>query len=89
MRFSEWAKDPRHTRRWKKVRRQMLISHPRCERCGSRVSTEVHHIKSAILHREYAYDMEWLRAVCHWCHVDADKQAVTWRPRNPPPSTLL
>ena len=85
MRFSQWAKDPRHTSRWKKVRRQMLISYPRCERCGSRISTEVHHIKSAILYRDYAFDMEWLRSVCHWCHVDADKKAVAWRPRNPPP----
>lgn len=91
MRFSQWAKDPRHTHRWKKVRKQMLIMYPRCEMCGSRVSTEVHHRKSAILHRDQAFDMDGcLRSVCHWCHKIADSKDdryVTWRHRNPPPTT--
>ena len=89
MRFSDWAKDPRQTNRWKRVRRQMLIAHPRCELCGSRCATEVHHRESAILHREIAFDMETnLKSVCHWCHQIADSKPdhhLAWRPRVPPP----
>ena len=85
MRFSDWAKDPRQTHRWKKVRRQMLIRFHRCELCGSRCSTEVHHRKSAILHRDIAFDMEDnLKSVCHWCHKIADSKPdhhISWRPR--------
>jgi len=85
MRFSQWAQDPRQTHRWKRVRKQMLIAHPRCELCGSRCATEVHHRKSAILHRDIAFDMETnLKSVCHWCHRIADSKPdhhLSWRPR--------
>ena len=85
MRFSQWAQDPRQTNRWKRVRKQMLIAYPRCELCGSRCATEVHHRKSAILHRDLAFDMDWcLRSVCHWCHKIADSKPdhhISWRPR--------
>ena len=81
MRFSDWADDPRRTRRWQRFRKMMLGRYPICERCGYRVAEECHHIHSVRLRRDLAFDVDWVRCLCHMCHVEAHKGPVTYRPR--------
>ncbi len=84
MRFSDWADDPRKSRRWQRFRRSMLSKWPVCERCGYRVATEVHHLESVRLRRDLAFVEEACRCLCHGCHVEAHKAGripLSYRPR--------
>lgn len=84
-RFSDWAKDPRQTSRWKRVRAMVRSTYPRCEVQGcNQLSEEVHHIipiTDGRWGRAKAYDWDNLRAVCRGCHPAADAGRVSWRPR--------
>lgn len=68
-----------HTNRWLRLRREILTSHPLCQRCEAEgiltPATEVHHIhpvEEAITYgdkRMRMFDPHNLMALCHACHV--------------------
>ena len=68
-----------NTSRWLRLRRDVLTTHPLCERCESEgyitPATEVHHRKPVECGINYAekrrlmYDPGNLCALCHSCHV--------------------
>lgn len=68
-----------HSRRWRLLRREKMMSNPYCEVCG-KPAEEVHHITPVEsmpnLHQmEMAmFDMANLQSLCHKCHVDAHRQ---------------
>lgn len=68
-----------HTGRWLRLRKNVLSSHPLCQRCETEgrttSATEVHHkrpVEEAITYadkRQRMYDPANLVALCHDCHV--------------------
>ena len=48
---------------WDKLRRQILERDPICTKCGSALSTEVHHTGDSADHR-----LEMLAGICADCH---------------------
>lgn len=68
-----------HTGRWLRLRRNILTTHPLCERCQEQgiitQATEVHHVRPVeeavgrAEKRQRMYDPTNLRALCHNCHV--------------------
>jgi 5-methylcytosine-specific restriction protein A len=62
-----------NTQRWVKLRKEILIQHPICQRCGVRLSEHVHHIISFMNYSGYeriavAYNSDNLMALCEPCH---------------------
>ncbi len=50
----------------------------RCERCGSGMQIEVHHLNYDRLGHELDDD---LQIVCHKCHPKADRDRIEWEQR--------
>lgn len=86
-RFKDWATDPRQTSKWKRFRRLVRSTYPRCEVQGcDQLSEEVHHIipvTHGMLGRAKAFEWSNVRAVCRACHPAADAERVSWKPRPP------
>ena len=79
-------RDPRHTRRWKKLRRALLSRNPVCERGGcGRAAVDVHHIVP-VMHDPagtYWFDTAYLKCVCVECHtyIHTKGADVDWKQR--------
>lgn len=68
-----------HTKRWLRLRRDVLTANPLCEQCTRdgylTPATEVHHRRPVEYgtnlseKRRLMYDPDNLMAVCHGCHV--------------------
>lgn len=68
-----------HSQRWLRLRRDILSSHPLCERCESEgyvtPATEVHHITpveygiNLMEKQRLMFDPHNLQALCRSCHV--------------------
>ena len=69
-----------HRNEWVKLRRQVLTTHPLCQRCEANgrltAACEVHHIRPVeeaigeAEQRRLMYDPINLMALCHRCHVE-------------------
>ena len=69
-----------HRNEWVKLRRQVLTTHPLCQRCEANgrltAACEVHHIRPVeeaigeAEQRRLMYDPMNLMALCHRCHVE-------------------
>jgi hypothetical protein len=79
-------RDPRHTRRWKKLRKQLLARHLLCERTGcGNAATDVHHLVP-VMHDPagtFWFDTMFLKCVCRECHqyIHSVGAAVDWKDR--------
>lgn len=79
-------RDPRHTRRWKKLRKQLLARHLLCERIGcGNAATDVHHLVP-VMHDPagtFWFDTMFLKCVCRECHqyIHSVGAAVDWKDR--------
>ena len=60
-------KDIYATRRWQRLRLQVLVKHPLCECCG-RPSSQVHHVESIEERPDLAFDEGNLMSLCAACH---------------------
>lgn len=57
------------SKRWKKLRRQVLADHPYCSTPGcDRPATDVDHVKRVEEHPELAYERSNLEPLCHSHH---------------------
>jgi 5-methylcytosine-specific restriction protein A len=62
-----------NTQRWVRLRKEILMRYPVCQRCNSKLSEHVHHIDSfmnytGITRVSVAYDSRNLQALCAECH---------------------
>jgi len=79
-------RDPRHTRRWKRLRKQLLSRYLLCEHRGcNRAATDVHHIVP-VMHDPagmYWFDTRFLKCVCRECHthIHSVGASVDWKDR--------
>lgn len=76
------TRDPRSTRRWRKLRDVMIRREPICRQCGKRASTEVHHIEPVVRRPDLALTQSNLIPVCERCHLDLDRKLMA--PRREP-----
>jgi 5-methylcytosine-specific restriction endonuclease McrA len=62
------------SRRWRRLRTQVLALHPICELCGKNLAEHVHHIDSFMnyppgaLRTAVAFNSNNLQALCEKCH---------------------
>lgn len=59
------------TQRWKKLRAEILESHPYCSICGGTDKLQVHHTwdtKEYLQNADMFFDADHLQVVCHECH---------------------
>lgn len=71
------------SKRWGKLRREVLAAHPLCQLCEERgfvtIATEVHHktpVEDGLGEdemRRLCFDYHNLMALCHQCHVEVHK----------------
>jgi 5-methylcytosine-specific restriction protein A len=62
-----------NTRRWIRLRKEMLMENPICEICGKNLSEHVHHIDSFMNYEgqtriDVAYNSDNLQCLCADCH---------------------
>jgi hypothetical protein len=58
---------------WRKVRKDYLLKHPRCEACGSKTAMQVHHVEPFHLRPELELEPTNLIALCmskSECHLN-------------------
>jgi 5-methylcytosine-specific restriction endonuclease McrA len=67
------TRDPRSTRRWRRLRDDMLKSEPVCRQCQARISTDVHHIEPVVRRPDLALSRSNLLPCCHECHLQLDR----------------
>jgi 5-methylcytosine-specific restriction endonuclease McrA len=68
-----------HSDRWREFRRKAIRNAlGRCERCGSGVNLQVHHLHYRSLGRERFADVA---VVCAPCHLEADAERASAGPR--------
>lgn len=69
--FADLKRDKAHnwynTRAWRKVRASVIADRPYCERCGSTIDLEVHHLRKARTYDEFM-DEANLMVLCVSCH---------------------
>ena len=68
------ARKIRNSRRWRKVRKQVLAMRPICEYCD-RPGEQVHHVQPLHTHPELAFVDENLASVCTACHSKLENGA--------------
>ena len=66
-------------RRWRSLRKQVILSNPICQACNRAPSTQVDHIKPYSGDVSTFYDIDNLQALCHSCH---SKKTATERGHN-------
>ena len=68
--FRDISLGVKRSREWPRVRKQHLLEHPTCERCGGRKGLEIHHIKPFHLEPELELAPENLATLCERmkCH---------------------
>jgi 5-methylcytosine-specific restriction protein A len=62
-----------NTRRWTRLRKEMLMQHPICQICQKALAEHVHHIDSFMNYTgqtriDVAYNSDNLQCVCAECH---------------------
>lgn len=70
------TRDPRSTRRWRRIRATMLGGEPLCRQCQARISTEVHHIEPVVRRPDLALVQSNLIPVCSECHEQLDRGLI-------------
>jgi 5-methylcytosine-specific restriction protein A len=68
-----------NTRRWTRLRKEILMSNPICQICGNHLAEHVHHIDSFMNYTgqtriSVAYNSDNLLAVCVECHNKQHEQ---------------
>ena len=59
---------------WQRLREMVLRRHPICEHCRRVKASEVHHVVPIRVDPRMRLDPENLTAVCHACHVRAERR---------------
>jgi 5-methylcytosine-specific restriction protein A len=63
-----------NTRRWQRLRKEILMKHPICQLCNEKLAEHVHHIDSFMNYENdtriiVAFNSENLQALCAECHT--------------------
>jgi 5-methylcytosine-specific restriction protein A len=76
-----------NTQRWLKLRKEILMKQPLCQKCNSKLSEHVHHIDSFMNYAgnerlNVAYNSDNLQALCSECHSRMhENTAKIWQKR--------
>lgn len=60
-------------KRWRMTRRRQLVENPMCQRCGSRIATDAHHVVD-LKDGGDPYASENLASLCHVCHARVGRE---------------
>lgn len=85
MRFRDiyGQRDPRGSRRWRRLRDVIIRREPICRQCGKQVTTDVHHIEPVVRRPDLALVQSNLLPCCSECHHLLDQGLL--KPKRDPP----
>jgi len=68
-----------NTSRWRQLRKQILSKQPYCNKCGSDVNLQIHHITEPRGNEELFFDENNLITICDKCHRIITQKEISRR----------